>query len=92
MSRPVVVLSPHEELRVAADVMRRRRIKRIPIAQAGRLLGLISFSDISRIAREQAKILLLEVSWIKDLIEERPLRPRTPVDPEPAAAYNRQGG
>jgi len=33
-----------------ADVMRRRRIKRLPIAKQGKLLGIISLSDLAKLA------------------------------------------
>jgi signal-transduction protein with cAMP-binding, CBS, and nucleotidyltransferase domain len=53
MSRPVIVLRPEEELVTAADVMRRRGIKRLPIAEGGRLLGIVSLSDLaSRAAKD----------------------------------------
>ena len=50
MSRPVVVINPEEEYLTAADVMRRRRIKRLPIAKQGKLLGIISLSDLAKLA------------------------------------------
>lgn len=86
MTRPVIVLSPDEELRIAADVMRKKHIKRIPIVEAGKLVGLISFSDIARTAREQAKTLVLELRWIAELIEDRTLPQTPPAHHETAAA------
>jgi signal-transduction protein with cAMP-binding, CBS, and nucleotidyltransferase domain len=50
MSRPVAVIKPEEERLTAADVMRRRRIKRLPIAKQGKLLGIVSLSDLSKLA------------------------------------------
>jgi signal-transduction protein with cAMP-binding, CBS, and nucleotidyltransferase domain len=50
MSRPVIVLRPEEEPVTAADVMWRRRIKRLPIAESGKLLGIISLSDLAGFA------------------------------------------
>jgi signal-transduction protein with cAMP-binding, CBS, and nucleotidyltransferase domain len=53
MSRPVFVLRPEEDLLSAADVMLRRRIKRLPVAEGGRLLGIVSLSDLANFgARE----------------------------------------
>jgi signal-transduction protein with cAMP-binding, CBS, and nucleotidyltransferase domain len=53
MSRPVIVLRPEENLLTAADVMRRRHIKRLPIAEDGKLLGIVSLSDLaSRAAKD----------------------------------------
>lgn len=55
MSRPVIIERPEEELLVAAEVMGKRRIKRLPVVEHGQLVGLVSFSDISRLMDEQAK-------------------------------------
>jgi CBS-domain-containing membrane protein len=50
MSRPVAVIKPEEDYLTAADVMRRRRIKRLPVAKFGKLLGIISLSDLAKLA------------------------------------------
>ena len=55
MSSPVVVEGPKEQLLNAAEVMAQRRIKRLPVAEDGKLLGIVSFSDISRVMHEQAQ-------------------------------------
>lgn len=55
MSSPVVVEEPKEELLNAAEVMAQRKIKRLPVADDGKLLGIVSFSDISRVMHEQAQ-------------------------------------
>lgn len=58
MSKPVIVERPEEELLTAAGIMAKYHIKRLPIVAEKKLVGLISFSDIARIAYEQA-----EGSW-----------------------------
>jgi CBS domain-containing protein len=50
MSRPVAVIKPEEDHLTAAGVMRRRRIKRLPIAKQGKLLGIVSLSDLAKFA------------------------------------------
>lgn len=50
MSRPVIVLRPEEDPATAADVMRKRKIKRLPVARSGKLLGIVSLSDLAAIA------------------------------------------
>jgi signal-transduction protein with cAMP-binding, CBS, and nucleotidyltransferase domain len=57
MSRPVVTERPDEDLLVAAEVMMRRGIKRLPVTRDGRVVGIVSFSDISRATHELAKSL-----------------------------------
>jgi CBS domain-containing protein len=55
MRRPVHVLRPDEDHTSAASVMRDRRIKRLPIVQNGKLLGIVSLSDLSAIAGGEAE-------------------------------------
>ncbi len=78
MSRPVIVERPEEGVLRAAEVMAEKRIRRLPVAGRGQLVGIISFSDISRLMDEQA-----QSSWptwvsITRLISAHALHPRTP--------------
>lgn len=73
MSRPVIVLRPEEELSVAASVMCKYRIKRLPIALKGNLIGLVSASDIAMIAHDQAENSWPNWSLIAGLIKAQAL-------------------
>ncbi|HWO12229.1 MAG TPA: chloride channel protein, partial [Polyangiaceae bacterium] len=44
--RPAVVIHPDASLREAADVMVRERVGRLPVVDAGRLLGIVTRSDL----------------------------------------------
>ena len=55
MRRPVHVLRPDEDHTIAAEVMCERRIKRLPIAHNGKLLGIVSLSDFAAIAGAEAE-------------------------------------
>ncbi len=55
MRRPVHVLRPDEDHTIAAEVMCERRIKRLPIAHNGKLLGIVSLSDLAAIAGAEAE-------------------------------------
>ena len=50
MTHPVIVLPPDEDHLSAVDVMQNKRIKRLPIAQGGKLVGIVSMSDLTLIA------------------------------------------
>jgi CBS domain-containing protein len=50
MSRPVIVLKPDEDHIAAIDVMQRRRIKRLPLARDGKVVGMVSLSDLAALA------------------------------------------
>ena len=57
MSRPVIVERSQEDLLRAADIMSQKQIKRLPVVEHGRLVGIVSFSDISRLMDEQSQSL-----------------------------------
>ena len=54
MKRPVHVLRPDEDHGTAAAVMQEKRIKRLPIAENGKLVGMVSLSDLALIASVEA--------------------------------------
>src|SRR5229473_794082 len=49
MTSPVVVVHPHEEVAEAAKLMSQRKIRRLPVVQEGKLVGMITENDIIRI-------------------------------------------
>lgn len=49
MTSPVVSVHPHEEVEEAARRMSKRRIRRLPVVQDGKLLGIITENDIVRV-------------------------------------------
>jgi CBS domain-containing protein len=54
MNRPVIVLGPEEDHATAAKVLRRKKIKRLPVAENGKLLGILSLSDLAALAEKEA--------------------------------------
>src|SRR5207245_1113251 len=49
MTSPVVVVHPHEEVAEAAKLMSARKIRRLPVVQEGKLVGMITENDIIRV-------------------------------------------
>lgn len=47
MSRPVVTIGPETDVLDAARIMTERQLKRLPVAEGDRLVGLVSLSDIA---------------------------------------------
>lgn len=43
---PVRTLGPDDSVTLAADVMRRERLHRLPVVEQGRLVGIVSTSDL----------------------------------------------
>lgn len=49
MSSPVVAVHPDEEVAEAARLMSQRKIRRLPVVQEGKLVGIVTENDIVRI-------------------------------------------
>jgi len=67
MTSPVISVHPHEDVEVAARKMSARRIRRLPVVQDGKLVGVVTENDILRLlphlvelTREWARTGLLE--------------------------------
>jgi len=48
MSKPLITSSSQTEIRDAVRLMNERRIKKLPVVEDGRLLGLVSLTDVVR--------------------------------------------
>jgi CBS domain-containing protein len=56
MSKEIYSCRPDDDLSQAESVMRKRQVRRLPVADAeGRLKGILSLSDITREAAKEAK-------------------------------------
>jgi CBS domain-containing protein len=49
MTSPVVAVHPHEEVAEAAKLMSQRKIRRLPVVEEGKLVGIVTENDIIRI-------------------------------------------
>jgi CBS domain-containing protein len=49
MTTPLVAVHPHEEVVEAARLMAQRKIRRLPVVQDGKLVGVVTENDIIRI-------------------------------------------
>jgi predicted transcriptional regulator len=89
MSRPVIVLRPEEDHMTAINVMREKRIKRLPVASRGKLLGIVSLSDLAAIAAPEVERLKSSGLFLSALIKTEGAqvevsKPRTPMEREKA--------
>jgi|SRR3990172_771415 len=48
MTSPAIVVSPTLDVLDTAHLMTERKVKRLPMVEAGHLVGLVSFSDIAQ--------------------------------------------
>ena len=49
MTSPIVAIHPHEEVAEAAKQMSQRKIRRLPVIEEGKLVGIVTENDIIRI-------------------------------------------
>lgn len=71
MSRPVIVLRPEENHLAAVNVMCKKRIKRLPVAKDGKLLGIVSLSDLAALAEGDLKRLESSTLFVSGLIKSQ---------------------
>ena len=57
MSSPVVFSSPDDDLEVAVEKMEKHKIKRLPVVKRGKIVGIITSTDIARSCPELVDIL-----------------------------------
>lgn len=57
MSSPLVVVEPNLELEEAVKLMFQMKIKKLPVIEGKRLVGLVSLTDIARFQPQMIKIL-----------------------------------
>src|SRR3989304_1054194 len=57
MSSPLIVITPNTDLEEAARLMFEKKIKKLPVVDQNRLVGLVSLTDIARSQPEIIKIL-----------------------------------
>lgn len=57
MSKPLVTVTPHMDLEAAARLMFERKIKKLPVVEDGRLVGLVTLTDMVRVQPHIIKVL-----------------------------------
>jgi CBS domain-containing protein len=89
MSHPVIVIRPEEDHVTGIGVMRRRRIKRLPVAERGKLLGIVSLSDLAQVTESDMEKLWPSWVSISDLVRTQAIQGQrgkiVGVRPKPAA-------
>ena len=69
MSKPLVVGNPQMDVDETSKLMRRRKIKKLPVVERGRLVGLVTTTDLVR-SPEVMKMMIRAIkrNLIKDII------------------------
>ena len=56
MTKPVVTVVDQTPIDVLATLMRRRRVKRVPVLQDGKLVGIVSRTDLLEALMRRADV------------------------------------
>jgi len=56
MTKPVVTVVDETPIDVLATLMRRRRVKRVPVLQDGKLVGIVSRTDLLEALMRRADV------------------------------------
>ena len=65
MTKDVLVISPDENSTTIMDIMSARKIRHIPIVEYGKLLGIVSITDVVRRLSEKTK---QEADYLREFI------------------------
>lgn len=57
MSKPLIVVEPDMDLEEAAKLMFKLKIKKLPVVESGRLVGLVTLTDLARFQPQMIRIL-----------------------------------
>lgn len=57
MSKPLIFGTPHMDVEVAARLMFKKKIKKLPVVENGNLVGLVTLTDLARVQPEMIRIL-----------------------------------
>lgn len=57
MSRPLVTVTPSDDILVAVRKMRKSNVHRLPVVEGGKIIGLVSLSDIAKTSPEMLDLL-----------------------------------
>jgi CBS domain-containing protein len=91
MTRDVAVVAPSDDLAVVVDLMEKRRIKRVPVVEKRKLVGIVSRADLVRalvhsLTREAKSHMHDQVAdeairdRIVEIIDKEPWGPRFSTD------------
>jgi CBS domain-containing protein len=83
MSRTVFSIGAKAEAAKAAELMKSRKVRRLPVVENGRLVGIVALSDIARTAGRNGKLRGLSGDEVAQVLasvtEPRAIAPVTPA-------------
>lgn len=70
MSAPIMTIAPDADITEAARTMARNKIRRLPVVERGKLIGIITASDITAISPELTEVVARPEEPTSEAIEE----------------------
>ncbi len=67
MSSPIVFSDPNDDVEVAVEKMEKHKIKRLPVVRRGKVIGIITNTDIARASPEMIDILNFRLKMRSEL-------------------------
>ena len=61
MSKTVFTVTPEQDVAAAEEIMRSKRVRRLPVIERGKIVGMISLGDLARAAQRRKEITTEEV-------------------------------
>lgn len=89
MRRPVIVLAPDNDATTAAMVLQRKKIKRLPVARQGKLLGIVSLSDLAALAGRESARLRASADFLTAVVSAQAAQSRGPESGLPSPSLTR---
>lgn len=79
MSTDPITISPHASMKDAANVMREREVRHVPVVEHGRLVGIVTLNDIRRASPSPATTFSVgEINYLVDQIQVADIMTRDP--------------
>lgn len=65
MTRRLISISPEADIHEATELMAREKIRRLPVEENGRLVGMVSLGDVAKVPDFSMEVgqALCEISW-----------------------------
>lgn len=70
MSTPILLIKPSEDITQAARIMAKNKLRRLPVVERGKLIGIITASDITAVSPELIEVMGRSDVLAREAVEE----------------------
>lgn len=84
MSKDVVTVAPETSMKEATDIMREHEFRHLPVVEDGRLVGMVTLTDVRRASPSVATTFSVgEINYLVDQVQVRDIMTRDPITVTP---------